>query len=55
MLLYSYASQFEIFNCVDKFNLYSSVEPCNENVQQAYLALCSKEILQWADVIYVFE
>jgi predicted protein tyrosine phosphatase len=45
----------EIFSCIDKTNEYRSAGLSYKYTQKMGSTLCTEEVLQWADEIYVFE
>lgn len=45
----------EIFSALDTDNKYRSAGLSAKYTQQAGSTLCTEEMLQWADAIYVFE
>jgi len=45
----------EIFSCINKANKYSSAGLSYKYTQQMGSTLCTEEMLEWADEIYVFE
>ena len=45
----------ELFQVIDKRNIYRSAGLSAKYVAKAGSTLCSEELLEWADRIYVFE
>lgn len=45
----------ELFSAADKSNAYRSAGLSKKYVQKAGSTLCTEEMLEWADEIYVFE
>ncbi|MDC3189523.1 hypothetical protein NQU96_07210 [Pseudoalteromonas elyakovii] len=45
----------ELFNALDNSNIYKSAGLSKKYVDKAGTTLCSEELLNWADKIYVFE
>tara|TARA_Y100000034_G_C6900841_1_gene416626 strand:+ start:2810 stop:3166 length:357 start_codon:yes stop_codon:yes gene_type:complete len=45
----------ELFSAADNSNVYRSAGLSKKYVQKAGSTLCSEEMLEWADEIYVFE
>ncbi len=45
----------ELFSAADKTNVYRSAGLSTKYVRKARSTMCTEEMLQWANVVYVFE
>ena len=45
----------ELFSALDKGNIYKSAGLSKKYVEKADTTLCTEELLDWADKIYIFE